>query len=142
MFRTKGDTRSDDIGWLAGPSFVRFGVLLPVGRYCFFYLSRMELDAPTPPCVALSADDLSAVVILAQSLLRVGSGIDVYCDGRFWEAIIVGVWCDGFRFRFLGQRRCGGWVRRQDFLISWRFPVRTEDDVRKAAPLLSGGHQA
>jgi hypothetical protein len=98
----------------------------------------MELDMLAS--AALSVDDLPAVVILAQSLLRVGSGIDVYCDGLFWEAVIVGMGRDRFRFRFLGQRCHGGWVRRLDFLVSWRFPVRTKEDMRKAV-LLSGVHQ-
>jgi hypothetical protein len=102
----------------------------------------MELDMLASAALSVdTVDDLSAVVILAQSLLRVGSGIDVYCDGLFWEATIVDVRCDGFWFRFLGQRRCGGWVRRRDFLASWRFPVRTKGDVWKAT-LLSGVYQS
>jgi hypothetical protein len=83
---------------------------------------------------ASTAEDVFAVVILAQSLLRTGSDIDVFSDGVFWEARIVAVKRNRFRFRFLHTgNRCGvGWVRRRDFLVSWRFPVRVKEDVWKA----------
>jgi hypothetical protein len=80
----------------------------------------------------LSADDVCAIVTLAESSLRVGSDIDVFCDGLFWEAEIVRVAKDRFRFRFLHGGTCGGWVLRREFLVSWRFPVRTSGDVWKA----------
>ena len=80
-----------------------------------------------------SGSEVLAVVILAESLLAPGSNIDVYRAGLFWEAVIVAVKHDSFRFRFLHAGPfTGGWVRRKDFLIRWRFPVRVGNDVWKA----------
>jgi hypothetical protein len=80
------------------------------------------------------AADISAAVTLARCALRVGSGIDVFRDGYFWEAEIVSVRSDGYRFRFLhtGRQREYGWVFKDGFLHHWRFPVRSNDDMCKA----------
>jgi hypothetical protein len=51
------------------------------------------------------AADISAAVTLARCALRVGSGIDVFGDGCFWEAEIESVCSDGYKYRFLHTRR-------------------------------------
>ena len=81
-----------------------------------------------------SADDVRAVVTLAESSLCPGSNIDVYRDGLFWEAEIISVSRDWFQYRFLhtGKRCSDGWVQRRHFMASWRFPVRVQRDVWKA----------
>ncbi len=94
------------------------------------------LDVLADACAVASvgASDVGAVVTLAKSALRVGSHIDVFCRGRFWEAQIVRVRPGKFRYRFLhtGDRLEGGWVSGCDFLQRWRFPVRDDQDVWKA----------
>jgi len=101
------------------------------------FLNGNYLDILVDASVAAdvnSADDVQAVVTLAESSLRAGSNIDVYCDGLFWEAQIISADQERFQFRFLhtGNRHSGGWVWRRDFLVGWRFPVRAEGDVWKA----------
>ena len=75
-------------------------------------------------------DDIAAVVTLAESSLRIGSGIDVFVDGVFWESEIIAVKWNRFQYKFVDSES-GGWVMRGDFLKTWRFPVRVQDDVRK-----------
>ena len=92
-------------------------------------------DASSVVSVIDAGIEVLAVVTLAEFLLCAGSSIDVYCDGLFWEAEILVVEPDRFRFRFLygvGKSLAGGWVWRRDFLSRWRFPVRVESDVWKA----------
>jgi hypothetical protein len=94
------------------------------------YLGMLADTCPDSSC----ADDVRAAVTLARGALRVGSHIDVYLKNRFWEAVIVAVRVDRFKFRFLhtGRRREYGWIFQCDFLRLWRFPVRGESDVWKA----------
>ena len=84
-----------------------------------------------PDKAALDLKDTRAAVTLARVALRVGSHIDVFCDGLFWEAVIVKVGQAHYRFRFLhtGRRRELGWIRKRDFLRSWRFPVRDDESL-------------
>jgi len=79
-------------------------------------------------------DDVCAVVTLAGSALCVGSNIDVFCKGLYWEAEIMLVEPGRFRYRFLHTKGAshGGWVSRQEFPARWRFPIRIESDVWKA----------
>ena len=99
-----------------------FGFSLRVKRFSFMFLEVCD------------AADISAAVFLARCSLRVGSGIDVYHNGRFWEAEIVCVRSDSYKYRFLhtGRQREYGWVLKDDFLRQWRFPIRDKDDVWKA----------
>ena len=78
--------------------------------------------------------DINAAVTLARSALRAGSEIDVYIDGCFWEAVIVCVCSDRYKYRFLhtGRRREYGWVFKDEFLRLWRFPIRCSEDEWKA----------
>jgi hypothetical protein len=106
----------------------------PIDNFHANYLDVLA-DATAVSSVINSGSDVFAIVTLAELLLRPGSNIDVYLDGLFWEAEIIAVKLDRFRFRFVhatGKSFSGGWVCRRDFLISWRFPVRVESDVWKA----------
>jgi hypothetical protein len=78
-----------------------------------------------------TAADIRAVVVLAESALRIGSNIDVFCKGLYWESVIVKISVDRFKYRFLHSSQ-GGWIYRRDFIARWRFPVRESDDVWKA----------
>jgi hypothetical protein len=79
----------------------------------------------------MNADDVRAVVLLAEGALGIGSHIDVYYRGQFWESEIVQVSADRFKYRFLHSSQCG-WIFRREFISRWRFPVRESGDVWKA----------
>jgi hypothetical protein len=107
------------------------------------YLFDNYLDVLADACVSTPTGvDVPAVVVLATNALRAGSHIDVFCCGRFWEAVIVRVYPRRFRYRFLhmGSRFEGGLVYTRDFLIRWRFPVRSHDDVWKARLLAESSY--
>jgi len=74
--------------------------------------------------------ELTAIVTLASSSLRVGSNIDILHGGQFWEAVIVRATRERFRFRFL-YSKTHGWVSRHDVLRKWRFPCRSKRDFWK-----------
>ena len=84
-----------------------------------------------PAQAKMNADDVRAVVLLAEGALGIGSHIDVYYRGQFWESEIVQVSADRFKYRFLHSSQCG-WIFRREFISRWRFPVRESGDVWKA----------
>ena len=104
------------------------------------YLYGNYLDVLADACVPPSSGvELQAIVTLAKHALCAGSHVDVFCDGCFWEAVVVRVSSRRFRFRFLhlGARFEGGWVSFSDFLVRWRFPVRSNDDYWKIELLVN-----
>jgi hypothetical protein len=100
------------------------------------HLHENYLDVLADACEAVPSNksDVHAVVLLAKSALRVGSHIDVFCKGFFWEAEIIDIRHERFRYQFLntGDRREGGWVSEKDFIRRWRFPVRDTCDMWNA----------
>jgi hypothetical protein len=105
----------------------------------FLFGNYLDLLADACPDKAvLDFTDVRAAVTLARVALRVGSHIDVFCGGLFWEAVIVKVGHAHYRFRFLhtGRRRECGWIRKRDFLRSWRFPVR-DDEALNAVQVIA-----
>ena len=99
------------------------------------FLYGNYLDVLADACASTpSAADVPAVAALAVSALRAGSHVDVFCEGCFWEAEVLRVCSGRLRYRYLhtGARFEGGWVSVGDFLLRWRFPVRTDGDVWNA----------
>lgn len=98
------------------------------------YLYGNYLDVLADACVSPPSNaDMQAIVTLAKNALCAGSHIDVFHSGCFWEAVIVRVCSGRFRYRFLHLGTCfeGGWVSVGDFMLRWRFPVRSDDDFWK-----------
>jgi hypothetical protein len=75
---------------------------------------------------------LECAFTLAESKLAKRSRIDVFAEDKFWEARITKASRKGFAFKYIGKKVIDhGFVRRKDFLETWRFPVKTARQVAR-----------
>ena len=76
----------------------------------------------------MDANEVRAVSILAEGLIKKKSRIDIFSGGRFWAAVVREASDSSFEFRYINSDETG-FVRRVDFLKTWRFSFNNPRDV-------------
>ncbi len=65
---------------------------------------------------------LKGAAVLMMLSLRSQQRVEIFCEGRFWKAVVTVVEDKGFRFRYSGTNEFGR-VLFRDLHSSWRFPL-------------------